>query len=186
MTRAIGHEAADDLAELARLRGEIEALAAPLDEPAFQCRPAEGQWSVGECIGHLNATLRSYLKKLPADIAEARAKGLTGEGPVNRGWFGRLFLWAIEPPPKMRIKAPRAFLPRPGVSKAETMREFHELRDRLAELMESAGDLDWARARMSLSTIPALKLSLGEIFAVLLAHERRHLWQMKKVLGVRF
>jgi hypothetical protein len=184
-TKVICREAADDLAELRRLRGEIEALAAPLDEAAFLCRPAEGHWSVGECIGHLNATLQTYLATLPNAVARAREAGLAGEGRVRRGWFSRIFLWALEPPAKMRVKAPQAFLPRPGVSMDETMREFRELRDRLAESMESAADLDWARARMSLPTAPSLELRLGEIFAVLLAHERRHLWQIKNVLGVR-
>jgi hypothetical protein len=182
VTKTMCREAADDLTELQRLRGEIETLAAGLAAAAFEKGPSEGGWSVGECIGHLNATARTYLDKMPAAIAAARAQGLTGEGPVKRGWFGRMFLWALEPPAKIKVKAPQAFLPSPGLGKDETMREFREIRGRLGELMEASGDLDWSRVTMPLPTIPRFKLRLGEVFAVLLAHERRHLWQMQRTV----
>jgi hypothetical protein len=178
--RATSAEAAEDLAELQRLRREIETLAARLDEEAFGRQPGEGRWSVGECIGHLNATARTYLKRLPAAVEEARRAGLTGAGPVRRSLFARLFLWALEPPSRVKVKAPKAFLPRPGQTKDETMREFRAIRDELGALMETARDLDWSRVKMPLPTLPSMKLRLGEIFAVLLAHERRHLWQMKR------
>ena len=180
---AISREAREAHEELERVRSEIEMLSAKLDEQAFQQRPGEGRWSVGECIDHLNKTNQVYLRKMPAAVEQARKAGLTGEGPVKRGWFARMFLWALEPPSKMKVKAPKAFLPRPDVRKEQTMREFREIRDDLGALMEKSSDLDWSRVTMPLPTIPQFKLRLGEIYAVLLAHERRHLWQMQKIIG---
>ena len=182
-TRPICAEASDGLAELSRLREEIEELAFGLNEEAFLRKPGEGRWSAGECIAHLNATARPYLDKLPTAISAARSAGLTGEGPVKRGILGRMFLWALEPPARVRVKAPQPFLPPPNQSKAEIMSEFRSIRDELAAVMESSGDLDWARVRMGLPTIPQFKLRLGEIYAVLLAHERRHLWQARRAAG---
>ncbi len=177
---AICCEAADNLRELRRLRGEIESLAESLDEEAFLRKQAPQKWSVGECIAHLNATARPYLDKLPAAIEAARSDGLTGEGPIKRGLPGRLFLWLIEPPSRLRFKAPQPFQPQPNQSKDEIMREFRQIRDELAQVIESGGDLDWSRAKMGLPTLPGFKLRQGEIFAVLLAHERRHLLQANK------
>ena len=182
-TKAICQEAAEALRELGRLREEIEALACGLDEEAFLRKPGEDRWSAGECIAHLNATARPYLDKLPGALAEARRAGLTGDGPVKRGILGRLFLWALEPPARVKVKAPRAFLPKPNQSKDEIMREFRNIRDELGAVIEGSGDLDWSRVKMGLPTIPQFKLRLGEIYAVLLAHERRHLWQAKKAIG---
>ena len=181
--RSICQEAVEGLKELGRLRNEIEALAAGLDETAFLRRPSEGQWSVGECIAHLNATARSYISKLHGTVDEARRQGLSGEGPVKRGLVGGMFVWALEPPPRRKVKAPRTLLPPQDLSKEEVMREFRAVRNELGELMDGSGDLDWSRVRMGLPTIPWLKFRLGTIYAALLAHERRHLWQMRRVIG---
>ena len=182
-TKAICQEARDDLQELQRLRDEVEALAGSVDEETFLRRPAEGRWSAGECVAHLNAITTRYLQKLPDAVAQARRSGLTGEGPVKRGILGRIFLWALRTP-WMRVKAPQAFLPKPNQSKAEILAEYHSLRDQLAQVIESSGDLDFSRVRMGLPTIQRAKLSLGEVYAVLLTHEQRHLLQAKRALGM--
>jgi hypothetical protein len=181
--RSICQEAVEDLKELGRLRNEVEALAAGLDQAAFLRRPGEGQWSVGECIAHLNTTARSYISKLHGTVDEARRRGLTGAGPVKRGLVGAMFVWSLEPPPKRKVRAPRTLLPPQDLSKEEVMREFRAVRNELGELMDGSGDLDWSRVKMGLPTIPWLKLRLGAIYAALLAHERRHLWQMRRVIG---
>jgi hypothetical protein len=64
------------------------------------------------------------------------------------------------------------------------MEEFSQLRRQLGECIEQANGLDLRKNKMPLPTIQKLKFSLGEIFAILLAHERRHLWQARRVSGL--
>ncbi|MEZ5362783.1 MAG: hypothetical protein R2748_10710 [Bryobacterales bacterium] len=135
---AVSGEAREAHEELERLRGEVEMLAAKLDEEAFQQRPSETR----RC-GRMHRPFEPNQQGLPAENAGRRGAGSRGR-PHRRGtgearlvYRLEMFLWALEPPSKMKDRPLQAFLPRPGVSKDQTMREFREIRDRLGALMEN-------------------------------------------------
>ena len=53
--------------------------------------------------------------------------------------------------------------------------------DRLAERIAAADGLDLRRARRRSPMLPVMKWSLGTMFALVLTHERRHIWQARQV-----
>ena len=54
---------------------------------------------------------------------------------------------------------------------------------RLLELLHEADGLDVSRAKMVSPLAKWLKLRIGAAFAILAAHERRHLWQAGRVVA---
>jgi hypothetical protein len=168
-------------AQFERLSSDADALVAPLSEAQFSWRPAPGSWSVAECLEHLNVSARLYLPKLDEGIADAIRRGLYAEGPFTYNWFGRFMVRSMEPPARIRIRTTTSFLPAPNRSRREIMAGFRAYQVQFIDRLRQANGLDLARARVSSPAGTWIRIPLGSAFAVLAAHERRHLWQAQRV-----
>lgn len=166
-----------------RLATEADALVAPLTAEQFLWQPSPGSWSVAQCIDHLNATARMYLPRLDEGIAEAMRRGLYGEGPFTHDFIGKLFVRTMEPPPRLKMKAPATFHPAPQRSRAEIMAAFRAYQVQFVDRLRQASGLDLRRARVVSPVSTWIKMSLNSGFALMAAHERRHLWQAQQVLA---
>jgi len=160
---------------------QADALVAPLSDEQFEWPPAANAWSIAQCIEHLNTTARLYLPQLDEAIAGAIRRGTYGEGPFSYNVFGRFFTAAMEPPPRFRVASPREFQPPPARARGEVMAAFRAYQVQFVDRLRQANGLDLARAKVRSPTYSWLRFSLGSGFAVMLAHERRHLWQARKV-----
>jgi hypothetical protein len=163
------------------IKQDASDLVSGLTKEQFNWRPNPNQWSIAECIEHLNMTARLYFPLLIQTINEARANGITSQGPFRYGWLGNWFVRSAEPPPKMRFKAPRRFIPLPGLTISEVWPGFLVFQDRLLELISRANGVDLARVKIQLPTTSFFKLSLGQGLGLITAHERRHMWQARQV-----
>jgi hypothetical protein len=168
--------------QLLSIKQDAEGLMSVLTDLQFNWRPAPDRWSIAECFAHLNATARLYVPAIDAAIATARARELRGQGPFVYPLFERLFLRMSEPPPKVRFRAPAAFRPAAASAPDGVRREFTEWQEKLGERLVQADGLDLRRARHRSPAIGIFHWSLGTMFAVMLAHQRRHIWQARQVL----
>ena len=166
-----------------RLAGDADALVAPLSEDQFNWHPSPGAWSIAECIDHLNVTARLYLPRLDEGIAEAMRLGLYGEGPFTHDVIGRLFIRTMEPPARLRIKTPESFQPVPHRSRSEIMAAFRAYQVQFVDRLRQASGLDLRRAKVHSPASIWIKMSLNSGFALMAAHERRHLWQAQRVMA---
>ena len=176
-------------AELVARRREFEAVLADsgavagvLDDRRLEWRPGAGRWSVAECLSHLNVTAAKYLPHIDEMIARARAEGRTGRGPFKHPWIGTWFVRLLEPPPRRRLRVPGVFAPAPGVAPGSLLPEFRRLREALLLRIEAADGLDLAAVSTASPAARFLTLTLGQCFAALAAHDRRHLWQARRVV----
>ena len=178
-------------AELQQLRdqfrevaGEAAAFAAPLTDVQFAWKPAPDVWSVGECLSHLNATARHCLPKLDEGIAEGIRAGRYAEGPFRYGWLDRLIVQATEPPSCWHVGSPRPFLPAPDETRDDVLAAFGDFQGQFVDRLRRADGLDLVRVRVTSPVARWRRFSLGAAFAVLAAHERRHLWQARRVAAL--
>lgn len=165
-----------------RLSADADALVAPLTDDQFAWQPAPGAWSVGECLDHLNATARNYLPVMDEGIAEAIRRGLYSAGPYTYNWAGRMLVYLVEPTTKIRAKAPGPFLPAAGRPRQEVLAAFRAYQVQYVDRLRQANGLDLARARVCSPVARWLRIPLGSSFAVMVAHERRHLAQARRVI----
>ena len=160
---------------------EADALVQPLSDDQFTWRPAADVWSIAECLDHLNTTARVYLPAVDKAIADAIRQGMYGEGPFKYAWMGRLFVRFSEPPSRIRIRTRRAFHPDTGRSRHAVMAALHAYQVQYVDRLRQANGLDLARARVASPVSKWLRFSLGSAFALMAAHERRHLWQANRI-----
>ena len=172
---------ADQVRDLIR---RAHRIAEPLDRATFNRKPEPDRWSVAECIDHLNATARLYLPVLAEAIEDARERGLVDGRRDGRTLLGRLVVWTLEPPARFRMKTFAEIEPEAedGWDPAEALEEFEALHEELIVRINESSDIDRKRVKIRSALDSRLKLSLGDWFAFLAAHARRHLWQAEQVL----
>lgn len=163
-----------------------EALVAGLSREQFNWHAAPGRWSIAQCLTHLNVVNGQDLAPIEQALADARTKGMTGAPPFRYGALSRKFVASMEPPARSKSKAPRSYVPPPEAEPGPSLAEYVRIAGELRRLIQSAEGLDLARIKTTLPVLPPLlrsivKMPVGARFELILAHDRRHLWQGEQV-----
>ncbi|MBM4187831.1 MAG: DinB family protein [Gemmatimonadetes bacterium] len=171
------------LDQLSAIDGDADALVAGLSEVAGTTRPAPGAWSVAECLDHLATANRVYLEAMDRAAQHARVEGRLRRRPAKPGLLGGLFVHSLEPPPRRwsRLRAPRPIEPRQSPPLTESSDRFVASHREVREFVERNGDLDLAGIRFPNPLVAGVRFSLATGLHVILAHERRHLFQAWRV-----
>ena len=176
-------ELASMLDQIEAIKRQGQAVIAGLSDDRLNWHPAKDSWSIGECLQHLNVGVTKTLPAFDRAIAEGRSKNQLAPGPFRYGWFSRMMVASMEPPPKFRMKAPRLMRVSAGGTYrgVDVLPEFAAVRDQLAERVRRADGLDLARVKTISPVNRLLRMPLGAYFNFILAHDRRHLWQARNV-----
>ena len=118
---------------------------------------------------------------LDEGIADAIRRGLYAPGPFRYNWFNRMVAGSMEPPYRMRTKAPKAFQPPPDRSRQDVMAAFRAYQVQFIDRLRQANGLDLTRTRVASPVLTWWRMPLGTGLAFTTAHERRHLWQARRV-----
>ena len=174
--QALIEELRDYYEQFENIKEDALELSAALTDQQFNWRPMPRQWSISECLAHLNVLDGLDVPAIRIAIEGGRAEGLTGKGPFRYGLLSRNFVRFSEPPVKLKFKAPRVYQPPSDQPKERVVAGFIAIHDQLLELILKANGLDLARIKVG-TPFPRVSFSLGQRFALLAAHDRRHLRQ---------
>jgi len=169
------HDQLDDAERDAR-----QLAAGPSDELG-NWRPTPGSWTVAECLDHLAITNRYYLAAMSAPALRAREQGRLRRRPAKPGWIGGMFVRSLEPPAKMRIKAPKKIQPRSAPPLADALAGFCDEQNQVRAFLRDYGALDLAGLHFANPFIPGIRFTLATGLHIISVHERRHLWQARRV-----
>ncbi|MCX6619556.1 MAG: DinB family protein [Acidobacteria bacterium] len=161
---------------------EAQRLAGGLSAGQITWQPGNGaSWSLGECLEHLTQGNILYAQALQQALAAADRTAVPRAGEIRPGWFARWFLGILEPPVKLKVKAPGKLKPSNQTDPETALSRFIASHDTLRSAMRDAAALDLNRICFQNPFFPILKISAGVALLVIPAHERRHLWQMKNL-----
>jgi hypothetical protein len=158
----------------------LDAVCRTLTDRQINWQPDQGAaWSIGQCVDHVTSTNRLYATALasaidaapPAPTAEARPDVL-----------GRVFIWAIEPPVRLRVPAPAMVQPRSALTREEVVARCVQSFEVLQALAQRATRVNSSRTRFAnpfMRGAHVFNVATGVL--VMLAHARRHLIQMEQV-----
>jgi len=156
-------------------------LTAGLSEAQFNWRPGPGQWSIEECLSHLTMVGQWEVRALENSIDDARARGLTGDGPFAYSDIDRFIVHLSGPPVREPLPAPKRFVPLHGQPVTAILPTFLHVQSQFLLQLQRAEGLDLARVKVPTPISRLLKLSLGMTFAQAAAHENRHIEQARRV-----
>jgi len=150
-----------------------------LSEEQLNWQPAEGAWSIGQCMEHLCLMNDVYLPPIAKSL-EGKPNGKADE--ITPGWFGAWFIRSfVEPlPNQMRAPAPKKIVPTSCVPPS-VLERFLAGNEQVRELIQRASEYDVNRIRFRNPFIPVIRFTVGTGFEIVTKHQWRHLLQAQRV-----
>ena len=167
--------------QLAAIKHDAESLVSGLSNDQLNWQPSPTSWSIAQCLDHLVLSADGFLHEQRRAIEHGRIRSMVSDGPYRHGWLGTKLLGGIEPPVTRKFRAPKGAVPASNYDRDELLAEFLKRQERFGDAIRAARGLDLGRISVRIPGIPLVKTSLGQSFTFALAHERRHLWQARRV-----
>ncbi|ADY52592.1 hypothetical protein Pedsa_2040 [Pseudopedobacter saltans DSM 12145] len=140
---------------------------------------AEQEWSIAECLEHLNTYSMYYLPLLEDKIKQFKTSDILDDFFL-RGFVGQFFVKMMGNTKK--YKAAKRHVPAGKQNPEITVTDFVRYQKQLLECLRFAKHLNLSECRIPISINRIIKLRLGDIFEFLIAHTERHTQQIKRQL----
>jgi hypothetical protein len=160
---------------------EARRIAGTLSDAQINWRPSETAWSIAQCLDHLGRGNTIYAAALQQAVQEARVAPPPRKGPLRPGWLSRLFIWSLEPPPRIKMQAPGKIVPAVSHKGDEVLEMFLRSQEDMRAVLQESASLDLNRIRFRNPFIVSLRFTVGAGLLIIAAHNRRHLWQAEQV-----
>jgi hypothetical protein len=124
-----------------------------------------------------------FLPVIEQSIEEGRKRGLTTTKKPSMDLLGRVLRWFLEPPIRKRMATSAPFVPKAVRTKADAFGEFSSLQSKLIDLLHQAGGLDLGKLKIVSPFDKRVRYNLYSAFMIVVAHQRRHLWQAEQAVA---
>lgn len=157
-----------------------------LSDRQVHWQPGRKRWSILQCLEHIAVSAELYAASMDRAIARgrpARPTELTAARDLLPlyGPFSRFLVTGVEPPPRVRVKTGRAFVPHAQASVDNVLARYLAAHQGVRARLRAAEEIDLVRTYMSHPSLRVVRFSLGAGFGILTGHARRHLWQADQV-----
>lgn len=144
--------------------------------------PANGGWSVAQCLEHLNSYGHFYLPAVRKVLQAVKIPVGSAGGTYRSGWLGTYFIHMMKPENPKKFKAFKGHIPAPKLDGAAVVAEFVEQQEQWLGLMAEITSAAQLNARVPISISPLIRLKLGDVLGFMVAHNARHIQQADRVL----
>lgn len=170
------------LQEAARLGEEVRQRFGPLGPEQVNWKPAEGEWSVGQCLEHLVISNQPYVQIFEDSLAGRRRRRLWERMPLLPDLFGKFLIGALHPETGRPVKARPAFRPSSSRLEPAIVGRFLDQHAQLARLMEASGRLDLDGTIITSPVLGLIIYSLMDACRIIVVHEMNHVAQARRVM----
>ena len=169
--------------ELGAIAADARRVFGGLTAAQLNWKPAEAEWSVGQCFEHLIKINERFLQVLDR-VARGERKSSAWEriSPLS-GLFGRMMIRSLRPGSGWKAKAPARFAPASSGVDEKIIARFVEHQSQLAEAMRAASRVDLKRIVVTSPVARFVTYSLLDACRIVATHERRHFAQAERVLS---
>ncbi len=163
---------------------DSEATFGGLDVRQLNWRPDATRWSVAQCFEHLITSNRLMLRAAD-DALTNPPSSVWQRAPLLPGLCGRLLIRSPGPGRKRKYTAPATARPTASEIPADVIQRFVDQHRAAAEWMRALDERAAARAIMISPFIRVVTYSVLDGCRLLVAHDRRHFEQARRVLSSR-
>jgi hypothetical protein len=174
-------EQADALAgELRAVSEDARRLAAEFSARELGQPPVPGAWSAADNLMHLAITSQALVPRMSRTLGKLADSGKRTERRSRADWLGRIYASWLEPPARIKVRAPKPFVPPVGLAAADALTAFLAEQERVLALVDQSVGLDLASRKVPSPASRYVRYNVYSAFRIVTAHERRHLWQARR------
>lgn len=153
-----------------------------LEMDQLNFRKSTAEWSILECIEHLNLYGDFYLPEIEKQILESNK--MEGSLVFRSGILGNYFanLMKVENGKMKKMKSPKDKNPAQSALSITTIDRFLKQQEMLKSLLIQAKNRDLVKTKTAISLTKFIRLRLGDTFRFLIYHTERHIFQAQRVL----
>jgi hypothetical protein len=160
---------------------DTQATFGGLDARQLNWRPEAARWSVAQCFEHLLTANRQMLQAAEAALDNAQPRTLWQRLPMLPGLVGRMLIRSQAPSTARKFTAPAKAQPATSDIAADVIQRFVEQHRDAVARVQTLDDRDAARAIMTSPFIKVVTYSVLDGWRLMLAHDRRHFEQARRV-----
>lgn len=170
--------------EIQKIQSFFENDIINLDLSILSKRPQAKKWSILECTEHMNIATRHYLKRLPQTLDKIPTDKHCEFSPGRMG--EKMYSGSLpteDGKRKNKMKTWFSFEPKKAHMKGKSvLTEFLHQQDELLLLLEEAKTKDLNQGRVTSAIGPIIRFKTGDAFRFSIAHNIRHVQQIKETL----
>lgn len=164
------------------LTEEVKSVVAGLDQEEMNWQPGPDKWSIAQVLYHLVTTNEPYLSSTQIALAKAQPDTRT---VYKSSWLGDKMEGMLKPGPDGKIRkmpAPKSL--RPTSSTLEStgiLSNFLRQQQDLLTMLNSTEYVNIEGAKVPFSMTRLIKFPVCDAWRFIIAHNERHLLQMRNV-----
>ena len=151
-----------------------------LSHKELNYKPSNNQWSILECVEHLNLYGKFYLPEIENQLKNAQKTETKQE--FKSSALGDYFVGLIKADNPKKMKATKMMDATDSDLDVTTIDLFMEQLETLKELIVMSKKVNLKKVKTAISLTKLVKLRLGDTFRFLVYHNERHLLQAKRVM----
>jgi hypothetical protein len=167
--------------ELSDLSGKYTAEFSGLSAAEADLKPSEKEWSINECLDHIIQCNGSYHKTLDAIAHNRHRRNAWSRVPFLPAFWAKMILKAVSPETQGKSKTFPAFLPLSSEYGRNLAGEVATSNAQLTEKLKAIREEDLDTQIITSPAGPFVTYSLRSCVNILVAHEKRHFNQAKRL-----
>lgn len=171
--------------ELDQIANDAQNLFGDLSDDKLNTRPADGGWSIAECLEHLILSNKLYFADFDRVTDGSRKNTLFERySPFSSIW-GNFLVKALRND-KQKTKTIAAAIPSNTTDKVirEPVARFVAAQNELIAHANAMNAVDWQKTKLTSPFLSIATYSLFDAFRIIIEHEKRHIRQAQRVLSI--
>ena len=145
----------------------------------FKANPNE--WSIAQCLDHLIVSNEKYFPELQKIHAKNyKMTFWEWNNPFSKK-IGRQMIQNLGPVVSKKYVSPKIFQPGKSTIRISIVSDFVQHQNKLIDLIKAISPEQYSKLKVSSPVAALITFSLADLIKLLLAHEQRHLEQMRRV-----
>ena len=165
------------------LSGTFYSMISSLSKEQLNWKYDMRSWCIAECLDHLNVMNNLYFPIIERAIFATKDKPEFQDKDENfmHTLTGNMMIKMVRPENRKKSKAPTLFQPTQNTYDTSITQKFNTQHKILLTHLENAVGLSLAAVKVYSPANKVFKFNLGDCFAMLIHHDRRHFEQMLRM-----
>lgn len=173
------------LLQLQKLTSRLSEIVArdflPLSEEQLNWKEEAHEWSIGECLSHLNSISKTHLEEISKAISQSPYR--SPNTYFEQNWLGKRLVARVRLNQNNQIKKPRQSPSQyaPVFHATNIVQTFLDNQKQILQFLKSAQQIDIQKTKIPIAFGGLIKIPLGDVLQMIVYHHERHLVQAQRV-----